>query len=82
MFNLVYGQNLIKDIGRNFFLLLKRHYSHYHNLHKLFNQNNLKISYSSLPNISSINNSYKKKILKSDSDLPKKLLLFPTMKAL
>ena len=51
------------DIGRNFFLLLNRHFPKHHNLHKFFIQSNVKVSYSSLLNFSSIINSHNKKIL-------------------
>ena len=38
-----------------------------HRLHKLFNRNNLKVSYSCLPNISSIISSHNRKILNPDT---------------
>ena len=51
------------DIGRNFFLHLNSHFPKLHNLHKLFIRSNVKVSYSSLSNLSSIVNSHSKKIL-------------------
>ena len=48
----------------NFFLsLIDKHFPPHHKLHKLFNQNNVKINYSCLPNIKSIINAHNRKIL-------------------
>ena len=43
--------------------LIDKHFPTRHKLHKLFNRNNVKISYSCLPNIKSIINSHNRKIL-------------------
>ena len=43
--------------------LIYKHFPQHHKLHKLFNRNNVKISYSCLPNIKSIINAHNRKIL-------------------
>ena len=48
----------------NFFLsLIDKHFSPHHKLHKLFNRNSVKVSYSCLPNIKSIINTHNRKII-------------------
>ena len=39
-------------IGKKFFLLLDKHFPKPHKFYKIFNQNNVKVSCSSMPNIS------------------------------
>ena len=43
--------------------LIDKHFPPHHKLHKLFNRNNVKISYSCLPNIKSIINAHNRKVL-------------------
>ena len=49
--------------------ILDRDFSKSHKLHEIFNRNNVKISYSSLPNFASIINSDNKKII--NNNIPK-----------
>ena len=52
--------------------ILDKHFPKSHKLHKLFNRNNVKVSYSSLRNFVSIINSHNKKILRQEEmALPK-----------
>ena len=46
-------------------ILLDKHFHKNHKLHKIFNQNNVKVSYSCIPNVSSIVNSHNQKILQT-----------------
>ena len=46
----------------NFLSLIDKYFVPHHNLHKLFNQSNVKISYSCLPNIKSVINKHNRKI--------------------
>ena len=55
--------NFSTNIGNKFFSLLGKHFSKTHQLHKLFNHNNVKVSYSSLPNFKSVTNGNHKNIL-------------------
>ena len=49
-----YSVNVITNIGKIFVSLLKKHFPKMNKLHKIFNKNNIKISYSSMSNILSI----------------------------
>ena len=62
-FNSPYSKNVTGKVGKFFLSLLDKHFPPYHKLHELFDQSNVKISYSCLPNIKSIINSHNRKIL-------------------
>ena len=62
-FNPPFSLNVSTNIGKKFFSLLGKHFSKTHQLHKLFNRNNVKVSYSSLPNFKSVINGHNKNIL-------------------
>ena len=51
------------NIGKKFFSLLDKHFPKTHQLHKLFNRNNVKVSYSSLLNFQSMIKGHNKNIL-------------------
>ena len=46
----------------NFFLLIQKHFPNNHKYHKIFNKNNVKISYSCMANIKSIINMHNKEV--------------------
>ena len=54
------------DIGKKIFLLLDKRFPKTHKFYKIFNRNNVKVSYSLLPNISSIIKSHNKKVLSNN----------------
>ena len=62
-FNPGFSLNVSTNIGKNFFSLSGKHFPKMHQLHKLFNRNNIKVSYSSLPNFKSVINGHNKNIL-------------------
>ena len=62
-FNLPFSYNVSTNIGKKFFSLLGKHFPKAHRLHKLFNRNNVKFSYSSLTNFQSLINGHNKTIL-------------------
>ena len=62
-FNPPFSLNASTNIGKTFFSLLGKHFPKTHQLHKLFNRNNVKVSYSSLPNFKSVINGHNKNIL-------------------
>ena len=62
-FNPPFSLNVSTNIGNKFFSLLGKHFPKTHQLHKLFNRNNVKVSYSSLPNFKSVINGHNKNIL-------------------
>ena len=68
-FNPPFSLNVSTNIGKKFFSLLGKHFPKTHQLHKLFNCNNVKVSYSSLPNFKSVINGHNKNIL-NDQEKP------------
>ena len=61
-FNPPYNNNISTNIGRFFINLVKKHFPKQHRFHKIFNKNNVKVSYSCMPNMKSIINKHNKKI--------------------
>ena len=65
-----YSCNVSTNIGKKFLLLLDKHFPTAHKLSKVFNRNNVKVSYSSMPNFASIINCHNKKILNENIAKP------------
>ena len=55
--------NVAINIGKKFLFLLDKHFPKPRMLSKVFNRNNVKVGYSSMPNVASIINAHNKKIL-------------------
>ena len=49
---------VVSELGCEFFELLKRNFSVTNPLNKIINKNNIKLSYSCMPNVNSIINKY------------------------
>ena len=64
-FNPPYNSAVKTNIGKKFLQLLKTHFPIHHRLHKIFNNNNIKLSYSCMPNIENIISNHNKTILNS-----------------
>ena len=68
-FNPPYNSNVNTDVGKRFIALVRKHFpngppgSRKRELHKLFNKNNIKCSYSCMPNMARIIKSHNTKIL-------------------
>ena len=62
-FNPPFSINVTTNIAKKFLLLIDKHFPKKHKFHKLFNRNNVKVSYSCLPNMSSMISSHNKNIL-------------------
>ena len=60
-FNPPYNKNVSTNVARLFLNLVDKHFTKKNNLHKVFNRNNVKISYSCTENVSSIISSHNKK---------------------
>ena len=58
--------NVKTNVGKKFLNIVSKNFPKTHRFHGLFNRNNLKVSYSCLPNISSIISSHNKTILNTD----------------
>ena len=66
-YNPPYSMNVKTNIGKTFLKLISRNFPKGHKLYKIFNRNNMKLSYSCMPNIASIIQSHNKQIV---SDKP------------
>jgi hypothetical protein len=53
-FNPPFSMNVSTNIGRNFLNLIDNHFPSHHKLHKIFNRNTVKVSYSCMSNVKSI----------------------------
>ena len=62
-YNPPFSQNVKTDIGHKFLKLVSKHFPGGHSLHKIFNRNTVKISYSSMRNVDSIISSHNKKVI-------------------
>ena len=62
-FNPPYSSNLKTNLGKEFFKLLDKNFPKESPLHRLFNRNNVKLSYSCMPNMSAIIAKHNMKIL-------------------
>ena len=62
-FNPPFSKNVTTNIGKYFLNLFDRHFPKNHKYRKHFNRNAIKISYSCMPNMSSVINNDKKSIL-------------------
>ena len=69
-FNPPYNNNISTNIGRFFLNLVQRHFPRQHKFHKIFNKNNVKVSYSCMPNMKAVINGHNKKLLTPLSDNP------------
>ena len=67
-----YNKRVINNIGKTFLHLIDKEFTKDHPLHKLFNRNNVKISYSCMSNIKQTINMHNKSLLK-----PKPKILVP-----
>ena len=64
-----YSINVSTNIDKSFLAILDKHFPKSHELYKIFNRNNVKISYSSMPNFASVINLHNKKII--NNNIPK-----------
>ena len=56
LFNPPFSQSMMTNIGKIFLKLIRKHFPKHHELHKIFNSNTLKLSFSGMKNISNIIN--------------------------
>ena len=64
-FNPPYNVNVKTNIGKLFLRLIDKHFPRHHKYRKLFNRNNIKISYSCMPNMASIIRNHNTSLLKN-----------------
>ena len=65
-FNPPYSVNVKSNIAQTFLKLIDKHFPKGHHYTKIFNRNNVKVSYSCLPDVESHLKSHNAKILKKD----------------
>ena len=65
-FNPPYSRNVITNVAKSFLNLLDHHFPKSNKLHKIFNRNTVKVSYSYTESISSIISSHNKKLIKNN----------------
>ena len=53
-FNPPYSKNVSTKVGNQFLKLINKHFPWHHKFYKLFNKNNVKVSYSCMPNMKNI----------------------------
>ena len=63
-FNPPYSMNVKTNTGKIFLQLIKKHFPRHNNLHKIFNKNSVKVSYSCMGSVSSIIASHNHKVLR------------------
>ena len=69
-FNPPYSMNVKTNIGKSFLQLIRKHFPKHNNLHKIFNKNTVKVSYSCMGNISTIISSHNHKVLRPPNTEP------------
>ena len=62
-FNPPYSVNVQTNVARSFLCLIDKHFPRSHSLHKIFNRNNVTVSYSCMSNMAKIIKSHNAKIL-------------------
>ena len=62
-FNPPFSKNVSNNIGKYFLLLIQKYFPNNHKYHKIFNKNNVKISYNCIANIKSIINMHNKEVI-------------------
>ena len=67
-FNSPYSKDVLTKVRNQFLKLINKHFPQNHKFYKLFNKNNVKVSYISMPNMKNITNTHNKKIIKPPKD--------------
>ena len=66
----LYSKNVQTNVAKTLLNLIKKHFPLNQNLHPVFIKNNVKVSYSCMPNMGSIINNHNKKILTNNNTTP------------
>ena len=72
-FNPPYSDSVDTNIGKQFLRLLDKHFPAHHRLHKIFNRNSVKISYSCMRNMATIISNHNKQLLSRPKKPPSPL---------
>ena len=71
-FNPPFSKHVKTNVGRKFLQLIDKHFPRDSILHKIFNRNNVKMSYSCMDNMGKIINAHNKSILRESDPAPSK----------
>ena len=74
-FNPPFSKNVANNVGKSFLKIIKQEFPTTHILHKIFNRNTIKISYSGMPNIKQKISSRNKKLMDNNHSEPQRLQL-------
>ena len=69
-FNPPYSQNVATNIGRRFRSLVNKHFPKSSKLHKIFNSNTLKLSYSCMPNMAAVIRQHNNILIRNGQSAP------------
>ena len=64
-FNPLYSANVKTNVGKIFMRLVDKHFPRYHKYYKLFNRNNIKLSYRCMPTMNNVMRKHNFKIMKN-----------------
>ena len=67
-FNPPYSRNVKANVGQKFFQLIEKHFPASNKLHKIFNRNTLKVSYSCMENMKNVVNKHNTRILNRNKE--------------
>ena len=67
-YNPPFSKNVKTNIAKQFLYFLDKHFGRNHKYHKIFNRNNVKISYSCMDNVKNIISSHNKRIINSGNE--------------
>ena len=67
-FNPPYSENVATNVGKKFLNLVKKSFPPGHKLHKLLNQNSIKLSYSCMPNVKQIISAHNSSVTKKNNN--------------
>ncbi len=67
-FNPPYSKNVKTNIARKFLQLVDKHFPKTSRLHKIFNRNNIKVSYSCMSNVKISISSHNRRVLKQQAE--------------
>ena len=73
-FNPPYKKNVRTSVGKEFLRLINKHFPQSSNLHKIFNKNNLKVSYSCINNVKRVNCGHNRRVLSNPPSIHHYLL--------
>ena len=74
-FNPPYSANIETNVGNIFMRLAYKHFLRHHKYYKLFNRNNIKLSYSCMPNMDNVIRKHNSKIMKNQASSTTKTYL-------